>query len=111
MDEVAHLLTEFEEENTQNLPNEDLSRKVAIIRQLEQVSDARVLPFFLRILENKQEYDLARIEVLKILELKEHNNQVEHEQIGKLIQHVLDVDTDDDVRNYAAIAISNYMDV
>lgn len=111
MDEVGHLISTFKEENTKSLDNVDFSRKVRIIMELEGVDDDRVLPFFLETVMNEDEYDLARIEILKILEIRESNDKDEHQKIGHIVKNILMNDPDDDVRNYAAMTVSNFMDV
>lgn len=111
MDEVGVLIGRFEDEDTDSLPEIDTSKKVDIVRRLENLTDERVLPFFMRVLASQQEYDLARIEILRILEVRRARDAHEGELIGKLIQRMLSSDPDDDVRNYAAMAISSYMDV
>ncbi len=111
MDEVELLIRQFKEERTESLADIDDSRKASIIEKLEGRADERVLKFFLEVLSDENEYDLARIEVLKILELKERGDEARDEEIGQLIKQILLADPDDDVRTYAALAASNYLDV
>jgi hypothetical protein len=65
----------------------------------------------LEALSDAREYDLARIEILKVLELRRRSDSSEDELIGQSIRRILADDPDDDVRTYAAMAASNYMDV
>ncbi|MDT5157424.1 MAG: hypothetical protein QOH51_1781 [Acidobacteriota bacterium] len=111
MDEVGSLINQFREEGTQALANPDSSVKDKIIRRLESSDDPRVLPFMLEALSDACEYDLARIEILKVLELRRRGDSSEDELIGQSIRRILADDPDDDVRTYAAMAASNYMDV
>jgi HEAT repeat protein len=110
MDKVSKLINSFREENTNQLENVDSSLKTNIIAQLEDIEDERILPFFLDVLLDQQEYDLAKIEVLEVLKLKDCQNQAEYQKIGKIIRQVLTNDFDNNVRIYAAMAISNYIE-
>lgn len=113
MDEVLSLIEEFREENTEALEDEDSSRKDQIVMDLQDLdsTDPRVLPFFLEVLGDENEFDLARIEILKFLELREHRDNAQDEQTGQLVKRILGADPDDDVRNYAALAAGNYLAV
>ena len=108
MDTVASLIEQYRQEDTE-LEKTDQSHKDEIIIELESSDDPRVLPFLLEVLADENEYDLARIEVLKILELREHRDKSEDERIAELVRRVMISDPDDDVRNYAAIAAGNYV--
>src|SRR5215470_18096753 len=72
------------------------------------MKDARVIPSFLDVLVDKNEYDLARIEILRIIKLHA-SNESEYQLIGQALMTVLAEDPDDLVRNYSAQAISSYM--
>ena len=61
------LISQFKAENKIKLDNPDSSIKVEIIIQLEQMMDEKILSFFIQVLQDEKEYDLARIEILKIL--------------------------------------------
>jgi len=113
MDEVLSLIEEFRQENTEALEDSDSSKKDQIVMDLQEFDsdDARVLPFFLEVAADENEYDLARIEVLKFLELREHRSDAEDKQIGEAVRRIVSADPDDDVRNYAALAAGNYLTV
>jgi hypothetical protein len=85
--------------------------KIEIILDLEDNADEKVIPFFLSVILDEEEYDLARIEVLKILKLRDAKDPEEHHKIGKAILQVLTKSADPDVRNYAAMAMAPYLDV
>ena len=88
--------------------------KVRVIEILEDVKDARVLPFFLKVLVDENDYDLARVEIAKILHIRKAKNEKEKQGIAESLMLVLkNSETDDNylVRQYAAIAIENYSDV
>ncbi|HEV2765512.1 MAG TPA: hypothetical protein VGV38_21190 [Pyrinomonadaceae bacterium] len=104
MDEVGSLIERFEAETA--------SRKVSVLRELEErAGDERVWPFLMKVAADEAEYDLARIEALKIMGLKEGEDEEVDRQIGQVIQRILAADPDDDVRNYAATAASRYVEV
>ena len=86
--------------------------KVKIIRTLEGARDPRVLSFFLRVLSDGDEFDLARIEILKILRLRECSGDAERVEIGEAIAGVLVGEEDVLVKQYAAMALEwNYAGV
>jgi len=110
MDNVSRLINLFKSEDTFSLANIDSSGKPEIITELEDIDDERILPFFLEVLLNEQEYDLARIETLQVLKLRNCSHQEEYDQIGQAIKQVLVNSTDQDIRNYAAMAIASYIE-
>jgi hypothetical protein len=110
MDNVSRLINLFKSEDTFSLANIDSSGKPEIITELEDIDDERILPFFLEVLLNELEYDLARIETLQVLRLRNCSDQEEYDQIGQAIKQVLVNSTDQDIRNYAAMAIASYIE-
>ena len=67
---VESLINEFRTENTSLFSNPDMSNKVSLIRRLAYFDDPRIMPFFLQVVADRNEYDLARIEVLRLLEIR-----------------------------------------
>jgi hypothetical protein len=110
MDNVSRLINLFKSEDTFSLANIDSSGKPEIVTELEGIDDERILPFFLEVLLNELEYDLARIETLQVLKLRNCSDQEEYDQIGQAIKQVLVNSTDQDIRNYAAMAIASYIE-
>jgi hypothetical protein len=110
MDNVSRLINLFKSEDTFSLENIDSSGKPEIVTELEGIDDERILPFFLEVLLNELEYDLARIETLQVLKLRNCSDQEEYDQIGQAIKQVLVNSTDQDIRNYAAMAIASYIE-
>jgi hypothetical protein len=110
MDNVSRLINLFKSEDTFSLANIDSSGKPEIVTELEDIDDERILPFFLEVLLNELEYDLARIETLQVLRLRNCSDQEEYDQIGQAIKQVLVNSTDQDIRNYAAMAIASYIE-
>jgi GST-like protein len=60
------------------------------------------------VIANKDEYDLARIQALKILELAALPEEELH-SFGELLVSVITTDDDSDVRNYAMLASTNFV--
>jgi hypothetical protein len=110
MDNVSRLINLFKSEDTFSLANIDSSGKPEIVTELEDIDDERILPFFLEVLLNELEYDLARIETLQVLRLRNCSDQEEYDQIGQAIKQVLVNSTDQDIRNFAAMAIASYIE-
>lgn len=110
MDIIKELIMNYLSEETQKLDDPDRSKKPAIIKSLEEyASDVSVLAFMLQVASDRTELDLARIEALKVLEIRRPIAQREHERIAAVLKEILQSDKDDDVRSYAAIAAASYM--
>ena len=110
MDEIERLIARFRSEDTARLADPDKSIKPNIIQALEDhAADPRALDFLLHVAADRQEFDLARIEALKVLELHEARNDEERSRIAVVLTEVLVDDPDDDVRQYAAMAAAYYM--
>lgn len=78
---------------------------------MEELDDDVVLPFFLSVVTDQDEDDLARIEILKLFDVRYKENNDENVVMSKALCKILKTKDDDvDVRNHAAIAASNYMD-
>ena len=60
------------------------------------------------VVANTGEYDLARVEALKILEIADMPDP-ERESFSALLVTVVATDQDDDVRNYAVMASKNFV--
>jgi hypothetical protein len=109
-DEIERLIARFSSEDTGSLPDPDKSIKPNIIEALEDhAADPRALDFLLHVAADRQEFDLARIEALKVRELREARNDEERSRIALVLREVLVDDPDDDVRQYAAMAAASYM--
>lgn len=110
MDEIGRLIARFRSEDTGRLADPDKSIKPNVIEALEEhAADARALNFLLHVAADRQAFDLARIEALKVLELREAWNDEERSRIAVVLREVLVDDPDDDVRQYAAMAAASYM--
>lgn len=112
MDKIIELIGQYKSENIHSLENINDSRRPNIIVELEDfIDDARVVNFYLEVAQDEMEYDLARIEVFKIFEIWECTNYEFRKKIANAIREVLVNSHCDDVRNYAAMAASSYMDL
>jgi hypothetical protein len=89
--------------------NNEEHGKTDIILDLEDLPDERVLPFFLERVVDAKEYDLARIETLKIFAVRE-NQPNEFELIAKAIQKILEQQDDSLVKEWAAQESSRYIE-
>lgn len=86
------------------------SAKTGIIGQLEELmGDDRVILFFLDLLSDTQEFDLARIEVLRILECYEIKDETVRKSAADAVFKILRNDPDNDVRAWATGTASNYL--
>lgn len=85
-------------------------KKIGIIRLLEGDAGEEALSFLLRVLADEAEYDLARVEVAKILELRETRGDGERGRIAEALKLVLDASGDELVKQYAAMAAEYYAD-
>ncbi|MET0132479.1 MAG: HEAT repeat domain-containing protein [Kibdelosporangium sp.] len=109
MDEVARLIESFR--SVAATDDVDGSAKVEIVVKLEgRVGDERVLELFNAVIADPDEYDLARIECLKILRLWPPDEAGHRRVVGRTIATVLAAGDDDDllVRQYAAGALGPY---
>lgn len=114
MNEIDRLIAAFRSEDSESLPDPDSdSQKDRIIAELEDhSSDPLVLAFLLEVAADAREYDLARIEVFKVLHVRPATNDADQNRIGLVIEKILLTEEDDeDVRNHAAVAAASYMTV
>jgi hypothetical protein len=110
MDEIERLIARFGSEDTGSMADPDKSIKPGVIESLEgDAADPRALDFLLHVAADRNEFDLARIEALKVLEMREARNDEERRRIALVLRDVLVGDPDDDVRQYAAMAAAYYM--
>lgn len=105
MEQVQQLIAAFHNQQ-QNKKNE-YPGKMTIIRSLEERDTPEVLTFFLQTVANPQEYDLARMEILKILRLYKSDEQ-QRQNIAQVLVTIVKEDQDDLVRSYAIMALRNY---
>jgi hypothetical protein len=86
--------------------------KCQILQELEgHLDDPEVLDFFLNLIGDSSEYDLARIDALKILELWEAPDAQTRHRIGLRLGEVLKSEEDVLVQQWAGIAAGSYADI
>jgi hypothetical protein len=88
---------------------DDEATRLDALAVLEELSDPRILPFFLKVLADPHALDLARIEICEILQGREGNTAIERREIARALTAVMLDDDQDDVRSYAAGALSSYL--
>lgn len=112
MDAIAILIARYQAEDTNSLNDMDTSEKPNIISALEDyANDDRVVAFLLAITGDEKEFDLARIEALKVLGVQGYSSQEIRNRVGSVLEHVLLYSADGDVRIYAALAAASYLDI
>jgi hypothetical protein len=108
--EFADVFREFREA----VPDQkgEVGAKIRIIGRLaDNLDDATVASFFGKVVANRNEYDMARIEALKVLELHEAKSDELHRGLGSAIASVLESRDDELVQQWAGIAAAGYMNV
>ncbi|WP_051830347.1 MULTISPECIES: HEAT repeat domain-containing protein [Streptomyces] len=86
------------------------SSKVDVIVELEDhLDDARVLSFFVSVISDPAEYDLARIECIKILRLWPPDAAAGRQRVGRAMVAALQVGEDYLVRQWAARSLESYV--
>lgn len=88
--------------------NASESEKLEILQDIEFEEIPEKWELLRSVIENKEEYDLARVEALKILEIAGVPDE-DMATFCKLLVSVIKTDDDYDVRNYAAIASKNFI--
>lgn len=101
MDEIDELIQSFD--------SADEAEKLGIVEELEDYAGERILPFYLKAVMDERGNDLARMEILKILPLREYK-QEDQFVVGRAIIHVLENDPKKLVRSYAAMAMYTFME-
>lgn len=86
--------------------------KAEIIEQLEEsFNDPRVVDFFLSILSDGNDYDLARIAICKFLELDPPTTPRIRNRISQVLATALKSERDILVRQWLGLALSGYSDL
>jgi hypothetical protein len=88
--------------------NSDDSRKFEIMQEIEFEEFPEKWELLKLVIENKEDYDLARLEALKILEIA-NVPQPDLSSFCDLLVTVIKTDEDYDVKNYAVIASKNFI--
>ena len=86
--------------------------KSTIVEELEdRLDDERVLAFFLRVIADACEFDLARLAALKIFQLWKAPTDETHVSVGRHLAEVLPKEEDILVQQWIAIAAENFANV
>lgn len=86
--------------------------KVEFLYELNIDLKETTIEFLVNIAKDENEYDLARVEAIKILGLlKSSNDYIKKNQIAKTLISLAKDDNDDDVRNYALQSLSFFRDL
>lgn len=101
MEDLDQLLQEF---------GSDEADRCWIVSQLEEVPDERVVSLFVATLEDFDEDEDVRIEILKSLVMRRDSAE-SHTRMGEAVLNVVRNDDDDLIRQYAAKALRSYPDV
>jgi len=92
------------------LRGQESPEKLATLGELEQIDGPKVTEFFVSVAADPQEYDLARVEALRALDMR-HMGHAERDLVARTLARILQDDDDPDVRNYAARALAGVMDI
>ena len=84
--------------------------KLSLLSEIEEIADPRATDFLIEIAADPAEYDLARTEALRVLEIRAMG-RVERELVARALDRILREDEDPDVRIYAARTLANVMDI
>jgi hypothetical protein len=90
-------------------PDAEDAGRLTIITELEpHVGDPRVVDLYVSVISDPEEYDLARIECIKILGLWPPATRADRQRVGRAIAQTLWPDEDYLVRQYAAMSLGAY---
>jgi hypothetical protein len=86
--------------------------KSTIVEELEdRLEDERVLSFYLKVIADSSEFDLARLAALKIFQHWKAPNNETHVRVGRHLAKVLPKEEDIIVQQWIAIAAENFASV
>jgi hypothetical protein len=86
--------------------------KSSIVEELEdRLDDERVLSFFLKVIADPSEFDLARLAALKIFQLWKAPNKETQVRVGRHLARVLPKEEDVLVQQWIAISAENFAGV
>lgn len=86
--------------------------KTAIVEELEdRLDDERVLSFFLKVIVDSSEFDLARLAALKVFQLWEAPSEKTHVRVARQLAKALPKEDDVLIQQWMAIAAENFANV
>jgi len=84
--------------------------KLSVVEELEDVDDPRVFPFFLGIVSDEKEDDVARMAILNMFARRDYSTD-ERLSVGRIVLRILKDDANPEVRTYAAMAMLPFIDL
>jgi len=106
VDHVDRLIDEYHVRSAVDI--EDGGKTELLIDLEDHAADPRVFDLYATIVADPAEYDLARIECLKILALYPPESPADRQRVGRVIAQTLWPDEDYLVRQYAAMSLGPY---
>ena len=106
--QIAGLIAGFRRSSSDQAESPE---KIEILKQLEDSADGEVTKFLAEVAGNTREYDLARIEALKIRECRSIPSEVDRTEAKRTLQRILSDDEDDEIRSYTARTMANFVDL
>jgi hypothetical protein len=108
-DSAKSLIQRYQDIGSQGDP--DGSSRHALIQRMGQVLHPDVCTFFSTILADPSEADIARLEVLKVLEFAIVGEQKLYRVIGSQILRIVGSPEEGLLREYAVMAAANFVDI
>jgi hypothetical protein len=105
MDQVDRAMVEYNARSNASAPS-----KIDALLDLEQLSDARVVPFLVQVAVNVCELPAVRVHALRVLRNRHHSSR-ERISAGRAIGHILTDGSDAGLRSQAAITLAEFTDV
>jgi HEAT repeat protein len=105
MDDVQQLIDTFSAGSTTSVRS-----KLAVLTALERLSDPRVVPFLLQVLEDRSEPENVRIHVLKRLRNGTLSTRT-RPAVAEAIMRLLDDRVSPDLRAHAALALAEFTEI
>lgn len=107
-DRAADLMAAFRSARVQA---GESAEKIELLGRIEDLEGPDVDHFLAMVASDASEYDLARIEAIRVLERRRFEGNEERESVASVLRRVLAEDDDDQVRSYAARALGNFTQV
>src|SRR5688572_30675145 len=90
----------------------DCHGKATIVEELEDhLDDERVMSFYLNVIANPSEFDLARLAALKVFQVWKAPSYESHIRVGQHLARLLPIEDDVLIQQWMAIAAENFANV
>jgi hypothetical protein len=106
-DQVGDLIARF---RNALITGQESNAKIDCLMELIRFDDPRIDGFLVDVAGSADEYDLARIQALKVLEQRAVETGA-RDDVVRMISGVLEHEGDDEIRSYAARALAGFIDV